>query len=267
MASDRKKRNRNIFFSIVLFLFIGGYTLFFTSRFWLRIPVQSGNATKIGTVVDWNDREVKLIRWEYSKQQNEMEVELDVTNKRYDGINRYKFSAVDLNGNPLYVDKIIEEDDWVVLQIKDLPSRWSDISLRMDMPKESEDIDTTLKLYSSLQDVKKVGKIEKRSRTEYQLLRCDSQIADYDKKIQKAEQKQGKLNQENLRIDDKIAELKEKETYQTDEEKENTEQLISDAESQKQMNTDEMAELKNKVTEYQQRVSNIAKQKENIANE
>ena len=265
MASERKKRNRNIFFSIVLFLFIGGYTVFFTSRFWLRIPVQSGNATKIGTTVDWNDREVKLIRWEYSKQQNEMEVELDITNKRYDGINRYKFSAVDLNGNPLYVDKIIEEDDWIVLQIKDLPSRWSDISLRMDMPKESED--TTLKLYSSLQDVKKVGKIEKRSRTEYKVLRCDSQIADYNKKIQKAEQKQGKLNRENLRIDDKIAELKEKETYQTDEEKENTEQLISDAESQKQMNTDEMEELKNKVTEYQQRVSNIEKQKEKIANE
>lgn len=265
MASERKKRNRNIFFSIVLFLFIGGYTVFFTSRFWLRIPVRSGNATKIGTTVDWNDREVKLIRWEYSKQQNEMEVELDITNKRYDGINRYKFSAVDLNGNPLYVDKIIEEDDWIVLQIKDLPSRWSDISLRMDMPKESED--TTLKLYSSLQDVKKVGKIEKRSRTEYKVLRCDSQIADYNKKIQKAEQKQGKLNQENLRIDDKIAELKEKETYQTDEEKENTEQLISDAESQKQMNTDEMEELKNKVTEYQQRVSNIEKQKEKIANE
>ena len=169
MASERKKRNRNIFFSIVLFLFIGGYTVFFTSRFWLRIPVQSGNATKIGTTVDWNDREVKLIRWEYSKQQNEMEVELDITNKRYDGINRYKFSAVDLNGNPLYVDKIIEEDDWIVLQIKDLPSRWSDISLRMDMPKERED--TTLKLYSSLQDVKKVGKIEKRSRTEYKVLR------------------------------------------------------------------------------------------------
>ena len=98
-------------------------------------------------------------------------------------------------------------------------------------------------------------------------MRCDSQIADYNKKIQKAEQKQGKLNQENLRIDDKIAELKEKETYQTDEEKENTEQLISDAESQKQMNTDEMEELKNKVTEYQQRVSNIEKQKEKIANE
>lgn len=265
MASDRKKRNRNIFFSIVLFLFIGGYAVFFTSRFWLRIPVQSGNATKIGTVVDWNDREVKLIRWEYSEQQKEMEVELDITNKRYDGINRYKFSAVDLNGNPLYVDKIIEEDDWVVLQIKDLPSRWSDISLRIDMPKESED--TTLKLYSSLQDVKKVRKIVKRSRTDYQLLRCDSQIADYNKKIQKAEQKQGKLNQENLRIDDKIAELKEKEVYQTDEEKENTEQLISDAESQKQMNTEEMEQLKNKVTEYQQRVSNIEKQKEKIINE
>ena len=68
MASERKKRNRNIFFSIVLFLFIGGYTVFFTSRFWSGIPVQSGNATKIGTTVDWNDREVKLIRWEYSKR-------------------------------------------------------------------------------------------------------------------------------------------------------------------------------------------------------
>ena len=33
------------------------------------------------------------------------------------------------------------------------------------------------------------------------------------------------------------------------------------------MNTDEMEELKSKVTEYQQRVSNIEMQKEKIANE
>ena len=43
--------------------------------------------------------------------------------------------------------------------------------------------------------------------------------------------------------------------------------MISDAESQKQMNTEEMEQLKNKVTEYQQRVSNIEKQKEKIINE
>lgn len=263
MASDKRKRNRNLFLGVVIFLFIGGYTVFFTSRFWLQIPVDSGIATKIGTTTDWNDREIRLIRWDYSKEQKLMEVELDITNKRYDGINRYQYSAVDLNGTPLYVDKIIEKDDWVVLQIKDLPKRWSDVSLRMDMPKD----DTTLKMYTSLKDVTKVGEIPKRSEKEYQILRCDSQINSYENTIKKLEQKTGRLNQENLRIQDKISELKEKETYQTDEEKENTEQLISDAESQMQMNTEDIEEQKNKVTEYQKRIENIEKQKETIENE
>ena len=71
--------------------------------------------TNIGEENKWEDRYITINRWQYSENQHLMEVDLTVDNKSYDGINKYKYSAVDLMGNVLKCEAKIEEDNWIVL--------------------------------------------------------------------------------------------------------------------------------------------------------
>ena len=145
------KRNKDaIRFFIIIFFFVGGYVFFFSSTYWMPTSADASYLTKIGVTNSWEDREVTINRWQYSETQQLMEIDLDVANKSYDGINKYKFSAMDLKGNKLKCDVMIEEDDWIILRISGIPKRWSDVSLRMEMPDGTGD---RLKLYTNVVDV------------------------------------------------------------------------------------------------------------------
>lgn len=128
-----RKNQESFSFIIVIFLLLGGYLFFFTSTLWMPPSADASYLTKVGTEVAWDDRTVIINRWDYSEKQNEMEVEITVNNKSYDGNNKYSFSAVELRGTMLKTEVKVSDEDWIVVKIKELPNRWSDISLRMDV--------------------------------------------------------------------------------------------------------------------------------------
>ena len=73
--------------------FIRGYLLFFTSRYWMQTSGGAKRLSPLNQEIDWNDRKVRLLRWEYSPDQKLMEVELAITNTAFDGMDKYQYSA------------------------------------------------------------------------------------------------------------------------------------------------------------------------------
>lgn len=77
-----RKAKGTYFFYIFIFFFIGGYALFFSSRGWMSTQSLAKKQTELHKEVEWENRKVRIIRWEYSEEQHLMEVELDITNTK-----------------------------------------------------------------------------------------------------------------------------------------------------------------------------------------
>lgn len=258
-----KKNKESIRFFIIIFFFVGGYAFFFSSTYWMPASVDASYLTRLGIENTWNDRQVIINRWDYSEEQSLMEVELSVENKSYDGKNTYDFSAVDLRGKRLTVKIQVADPDWIVLQIKDVPDKWSDISLRMDMAGDDRE---RLKLYTNINDVDKVKGIENLDRTGYLQKRFESEVTNYSKEMEKKKNEIEKLQQEIAEVEKEIDRLTEAKLYQTDKQKQESDTLIADAQStisskEKQINT-----LNGEIEEINQRIEMKERQKADLTN-
>ena len=80
---------------IFLAVFLAGYVFFLSSNLWMPVSGNAERLTPIGQTSEYEGRRVTLISWTYGTSQEEMEVEIDVVNRRFDGIDTYAFSAVE----------------------------------------------------------------------------------------------------------------------------------------------------------------------------
>ena len=256
---DLKKNKESIRFLIIIFFFVGGYAFFLTSMKWMPTTEDASYISKLGIENKWNDRTVVINRWDYSKEQNLMEVELKINNKSYDGKNKYNFSAKDLNGNDLKTNVKVEEDDWIVLQISDVPGRWSDISLRMSIKDSKEE---TLKLYTNIKDVDKVDKIEKLDYKGYITKRFNIEINNYKDEISKNEKEKIKLNKEIGEIQKEIERLEQKKIYQTEQEKQDSDSLIGEANYSISTKQKKIEDLDMDIAELNERIQMKEQQKQ-----
>ncbi len=256
-----KKNKESIRFILIIFFFIGGYLFFFTSSFWMPASIDASYLTKVGAENLWNDRAVTITRWDYCEEQSKMEVELSIENKSYDGKNKYVFYTVDSNGNKLVTEVKVEEPDWVVLQIKELAGKWSDISLRMEIA--DTDLDR-LKLYTNVVDVNKVDKIEDLDRTGYLNKRFEGEIVNYKKTIEEKNAEIQKIENEISEIKKEINRLTEAELYQTEKQKQESEALIGDANSTISSKEKKISTLQAEIDEINKRIEMKQKQQEDL---
>lgn len=162
-----KRRNKRYFQRIMIAL-IAFYSIFFTSNIWLRSDYSNIDITPIGNVVTGNNREVTLISWNYCSDDKKMEILLGISNTSYDGNDTYTWTAEDRATGSLTVNPIIQTRNFVVLQLVNLPSRISVISLRMDNPdiKEFE----TLRIYGDpKRNITSVSSIQEKTENEYHM--------------------------------------------------------------------------------------------------
>ena len=252
------KRNRDsIRFWIIIFFFVGGYTFFFTSQIWMPATADASYLTKTGVENNWDNRTVTINRWEYSKTQNMMEVELSINNKTYDGNNDYTFSAVDLRGRKIKTKTVISDEDWIILQLRDVPERWSDISLRMDLEKSDSGV---LKLYTNINAVTKVSKINTLDYKGYKIKRFNIEIDQMEKQVTDRQKQQEDLKRENKEIEKEITRLNESKTYKTDEEREKVDEKIKSANTTMTTNEQTINELDGEIAEYNNRIELKKKQ-------
>lgn len=258
---QEKKRQKNKVIVLFIIIFIFGYFIFFSSSIWYPDNGNLVSATKISSEKTWNDRRVTLLAWDYSENQRMMEIKLEILNTTLDGMNTYTYEALERNGGYLDVKPVLETDDYIVLRIYAIDKNWDEISLRLKMPEEISDTQDALKLYTNSESVHRVASIEDLTAAEYQLARIDSHIKIYQADINELEATIEELTNTKLSQERDIAELKEKELYQTEEQIAESEQLISSAQAIIQNTETEISEAENKIAEYEERIKKANEEK------
>lgn len=253
-----KKKKGNFMFLLILFLIAGGYAFFFTSTSWMPSGAAATLLTPLGEEQTWEERTFQIIRWEYSEVQQMMEIEMDIANQSFDGVNTYEYSAVDRTGDDLSVTAVIEEPDWAILQIQGISPSFGEISLRVAIPGKDEL--NPLRLYTNVNDVKKVEKLTKKDRTGYRRGRFEQQIETYQKEIQKKEKRIQTLTLQNEQMQLEINRLQGDTAYQTEEQKEETESRVNEIAGNQTSNQEEMEKLQAQIKELQDRIQLIEKQ-------
>lgn len=225
---EKRRQRKNHFLKAFILVFIGGYIFFFTSNMWFPSGNKFINATKKNIPQSWEEREVTLLSWNYSKEQQLMEVQLDLKNKSFDGITEYRFSALDRKKGKFKIEPIIQADNFIVLQIKGVNKGWTEISLRINMPNEVKDA-STLKLYTNKNQINKVSLIKTKTEKQYMVDRITGNIASYEKQITTWNKDNESLQKQIDNYNEDINKLEESKRYQTEQEMKDTEVLINQA--------------------------------------
>lgn len=248
------KHKKSIFFPTFIVIFIVGYAFFLTSKVWYPNGDNLVTATKLNTEKFFNGRTVKVMRWDYSKSQGLCEVELDISNQQYDGIDTYDYEAILPSGKELDIKNIIEKPDFVVLHIT-VPKNWQEISLRLRLPEKARTSDsTTLKLYGTIQSVQNVSNIKEMSFLDYQIRRLDDSIQFYNKEIGKNAKSIATLTEKYNHMSTTIADLNSQKQYMTEEEISDTDQTIASTQSDQKEIQNQIDALKADNEEYTQRI-------------
>ena len=258
-----KRRNKRYFQRIMIAL-IAFYSIFFTSNIWLRSDYSNIDITPIGNVVTGNNREVTLISWNYCSDDKKMEILLGISNTSYDGNDTYTWTAEDRATGSLTVNPIIQTRNFVVLQLVNLPSRISVISLRMDNPdiKEFE----TLRIYGDpKRNITSVSSIQEKTENEYHVQQLQSEINIVTQNIENL-QEEINTNQEKIQnLNYAIKEADNDLQFQTTSEIESTNQKISSLRSQKKGLADIIDNNKSKIQELQQKIENLNQEIKDIS--
>lgn len=248
-------RNKDsIYFVIIIFLFIAGYAFFFTSRLWMPPGSDVRYLTNLNEDVNWGNRTIQIIRWDYCDESKTMEVELDVENSEFDGKNSYDFEALEYGGKELKIKKIVEEADWIVIQISELPKRWSEVSLRMFVAGTDSD---KLKLYTNIKAVNKVEQVVEKDINGYRVGRLEAEILNYQNEVADKNKEISELTAEIENIQAEISRLEESKTYQTEIQIEATNEKISDANTKLISNQEKIMDLQEEIEEINKRIEMV----------
>ncbi len=234
---------------IVLFIVVSfvGYIVFFASPFYM-VNVGDLKYTDFSKIVSMENRDIQILNWTYSKQQKRMEVEIQVDNKSFDGRDTYNFSVMFRpSDKAVKITKILEEANYIVLQIDGIPKSFKEISLRMEVENTPTE---QIRLYSNVDQITYEEKIEPMSPLEYHMRRIERNIVNYnneitglDAEIQALENKITNIQTTNLR-------LEESKKYQTTAEMETTNRTITE-------NLNTISELEKEIDGFKQKQQDI----------
>lgn len=257
LKTKKKKKvsyNRRMY-GIILFLVVG-YTFFFSTKFWYIDKSDLMTATAVNAIQTWEGRDIQLISWDYSETQHEMQVQLSINNKAYDDINTYKVSALESESGKLEADVIIEKEDLYVINIMNVPKKWKQVLLTFGF----EDGKSFCKFTTNKFDISTVDKIENHTYEEYMIARFESLIDYYEAEIEDIKEDIAAQNTTIKNCNTDIEKYKEKEEFQTDIEKKETEKLIATANSKISSAQSKINEDNNNIQEYGERIKLAKKQ-------
>ena len=261
-ASYRSKKNAlsrstNRFLYTFLIIFFGGYLFFFSSSFWLPSTYLGVDVSPIGETVTAGDRNVTIDSWTFSKEQKQMEVMIEIENNSIDGIDTYEWTAKTRDGN-LPVTIIAADSAFVVLHIAEVPRDWTEISLTMTLPrtaaKGAKDFEP-VQIYVNDTMVANVKTIREGDLLGYKQQAYESKIRSLTEQIRLLQKKLGETKDSIRKADAKIAEIQRKMEYQTEQEKEESNDLIDELMAKKENLTREKGEQESEIKELQERIT------------
>lgn len=254
---DFKKKKGNLILFIAVLLIAGGYVFFLSSTTWLPANLSAKLKTALRQDIKWAERTIQITRWDYCSASEVMEVELDIKNLTYDGINTYKYRAASRSESFLEVEPVVEESDWVVLRINGVEDDFGEISLRI-----SADIPETepLKVYTNVNVVNRVESLDKLDVTGYQNKRLEVEIQNYIAENQRLEDEIAEMQEINERMKSEIQNLNGKTGYLTETQKQEIYSQIKNIETRIESNNDDIQSNLKAINENSERIELLKKQ-------
>lgn len=252
----RRYKSYNKRMKYFMVVFIVGYAIFFTSQLWLPPTYVGVPVTKVGGSISANNRQVKVDSIDYSKKDRVIEVILEIDNLSIDGVNSYNFKAKDRRGN-LKTEVVSESNKFVVLHIKKVSRRWTEIgiviSLKAEDEKKNTDFDP-MRVYISNKIAKNVDTIDIKSDEGYVRLAKKRQIEGVEEQITELKHIISKNNKDIKSIKGKISELKKEKEVQTVKEKQVTDTNINELELKKNELSLKNKDAKNDIADLQEKI-------------
>lgn len=246
------KKFKSSILIIFLVVFIGGYTVFFTSPLYMPTDTSDYRETELYAPNALDDEHVfTVVRWQYSETQDRMEVELDIENTAYDGMTDYRIVVrTDPSSRPT-VTKVINDTSLMILQFDNIPGNFKIISLQISLPDNDENI---LRLYTNPDAVERVDTLEILSRTEYQINRLQRNISVYQEQIEQSNNEIAEREARITNIETQNQELNESRPYRTEAEIQEIDNQIKNNEARIESERDAIEELNAQILENQNRI-------------
>lgn len=239
------KQFKNTMLTILLIVFVGGYTVFFTSPFYMPDNKSNLRITELNTAEQLdNTHEFTIVRWQYCEEEKKMEVEIDVNNSSFDGIYSYTYNVMTDPNSIAKVKPIIEKDSLIILQIENISPKFKIVSLQLSLP---DDKNTVLKLYTNIEAVERVENLDIQTEEQYNINRLYRNITTYQKYIEDIKTDITEANQKIIYIELQNKELTESRKYKTETE-------IEEIDSRIQSNKAYIEEEKHKIEKFNQSV-------------
>lgn len=261
-----KKHNVSMMLGIIFIILL--YVFFFMSPSIFHKP-SDVEYTNLGQKVSLGDeRVIEIEFWKYSPNQNLMEVQLNVENNAYDGNDYYNytsfvnFQAESKGKEQLPIEIKLQQINFVVLWIHDVPQDYNSCSLNVYM-KNDESVYASV--FTNYEKVKKVNKIKSMTETDYQIEKIKRDIKALKKQINKNNNKIVKINKEISNIEKHINELKKNEIYQSESEIEISEDQIDSYNSQIEERNSRIALLQESNADNRAKIIEYRELKEKIS--
>ena len=239
---SKNKTNKIICIALVACIFI--YALFFTSNLYIK---DTGKyvVTPIGEVKTLGSKNISISKWEYSKKQKLMEISIDIKDKEYSDKNKFAFSAVTKPESKLKINKIIEESDFIVLHIENIPKDFTEISFRIkfDAPEETE----VIRFYSNINEIKLADNITAKTKVQYFIDSLTNANLELEKDILK-------FNEEIIELGNKIVSIKQNNEKLEENKKFQTEEEILATDTAIRNNNTKIDESNGKIEEFKQKI-------------
>lgn len=257
--SYKLKKKINPYLVLVCAVISIFYTVMLTSAGWYPENDGGYQETRIFETLENEtlQRTLTLIRWEYSEKQKEMQVQFRIENNAFDGKDTYDFAAVDRNRGTLDAVSTYQDSEILVVTIKDVPEKWSTISLRVALNHDDPNTDYIFKLYGNDKNIKNVSRIEHLSKNGYYILDAQAGIEELEKEI-KLEKKEIEKNQNSIKeLSEAITAKTDAMRYMTKQEKEETQITIESLKGSSEAHQTDITEHEGNIEEYEKRIKKL----------
>lgn len=247
-------KTKNIGSLTLLLLLVGGYLIFFTSRFWLPASAEIVEPTPLYETETLDSYSVYLTKWEYSREDAAMEIVIEIQTSDLTDTG-LTCSAFERNAGELDIMTVDATSEYMVFRINDVPEEWREVSLHL----QKDGGKNTLRLYTNVDEVDQTERLPEKSKNGYQIDRLQGQIGYDDHQISLIENKKAALEKENSKLQERIDEL-ERAVYPTEEEADDALERVEQAQKSIEENTESIQKHQEEISEIETRTERIQEQ-------
>lgn len=248
------QRNQNISLYLVSVFVIIGYLFFFMSPYILPGHINVAATELMKTITCQDGNTIRIIRSDYSKQQNKIQFEFEVSESL---LRPYEFTVVVRNSSGKNtrheIVPIMREQQIYVLNIENVSDKWRELQIEVIGMQNSE-MAVMTKIYSNINSIKVHDNIPDKTITEYKIDRTNLYISEYRQQIEQLETDNNAKWYEIGLLKELNANLEEQKKYQTDEEIKSTNVSIQSNVNKINNYAKEIIKTEEMISEYKKKI-------------